>query len=192
MDALTQMPEAITAGTLVKYQRSFSDFPADQGWALAVYLRGKGTANATANANGSAFDVTLSASASAALPPGSYIWTERVTKATEVYDVASGLVTVLLNPATAGAGDSQTWEEKTLALVETAITALSTGGVESYQVGTRAVTKIQLPELKKFRGELIGVVRMQRNGGRAGRQHLVTFRSAQRWLGPGSKWGLFP
>ena len=193
MDALTRMPEAFTAGTLVKYQRSFSDFPANQGWTLALFLRGKGVANGSAAANGAAFDVTLAASATAALAPGTYYWTERVTKGTEIYDVDSGVVTVLLNPETAAAGDSLSWEEKTLPLVEAALTALSVGGVQSYQIGTRAVTKVDVPELKRLRGELVANIMRQRNGGRPGRTHLVNFG-----VGPRRSWpswlprGIFP
>ena len=52
-----------------------------------------------------------------------------------------------------------------LALVEAAIEALVTGGAESYSIGSRSVTKLDLAALFKQRNEL--QIRVDRESGRS-------------------------
>jgi hypothetical protein len=170
------MPEAFAAGTTVKLTRLHSDFPASGSWTLAFFLAGADTLTVAGSPNGDAFDITLTAAATAVLPPGTYRWTERATKSGETYDAATGVVSVTRNLATAADGDAQTWEEKQLAAVESAIAAMIAGKLQRYQIAGRIGEYLNLDELKKLRGELVAAVQRQRNGGRIGRQHMVDFR----------------
>lgn len=171
---LTALPDTFPAGTTVKYTRSLSDYPATSGWTLKLLLAGAGTHAEDAVANGDAFDVTLTAAETAALPPGDYRWVERVEKGGEVYDVATGVVTVTPNLATATPGSLQSWEEKELAAVEAAIAAILAGGIAAYQIAGRAVTKVDLPTLQKLRASLRTEIARQR-GQAPGRQWKFTF-----------------
>lgn len=168
------LPESFAAGTTVSYRRSLPDFPADDGWALALYLAGAGTLNVAGAPNGADFDVTLAAAATAPLPPGAYTWIERVSKAGEVYDVARGAVTVLADVATAAPGALQSWEERTLTVVQAAIDGQLTSGMASYQIGNRAVSKIPMKDLLQLRVQLKAAIDRKARGG-ASRRRLVTF-----------------
>lgn len=53
-----------------------------------------------------------------------------------------------------------------LALLDSAIEALLTGGAASYSIGSRSVTKLDLPSLMKERRELL--IQVQRETGSGG------------------------
>lgn len=175
MSDLTELPDAITAGTTTAYTRSYSDHPAGDGWTLKLIIAGAGVLTVDAVADGDAFDVTLTAAATAPLPPGGYRWVERVTKGAEVRDVASGTVNVEPDLAQAAPGSVQSYEEKLLVKVEKAIDDLTTTGMTSYQIGTRAATMLDLDKLIALRDKLRASLAAQRNPGRASTPVLFTF-----------------
>lgn len=177
MDPLSQMPESFAAGTTVKLLRELSDYPADDGWTYALHLRGVGTLDAVGSASGSAFAVTLAAADTDGLAAGTYRWTERVAKAGEKYDAATGLVVVTLDMAAAAAGAGQSHAERVLALIEAAIEGRIPNGMESYQIQGRSVSKIPLMDLERLRGIYAARVARQKNGGQIGSIQMV-FRGA--------------
>lgn len=174
MELLTKLPTSFTAGTTVKYTRTFSDFPADQGWTLMLYLRGAVVRDYTAVASGASFEVTIPASGgvapaegSSTITPGQYTWEERVTKAGEVYTPPGGFgtVTVLANTATAAAGALQSQAEKDLVVVEAKINGRLTADLEDYEIAGRAVKKIPIKELYRIRDKLRAEIRSSRRKG---------------------------
>lgn len=176
MQALTAMPERFPAGTTVEYTRTFADFTPAGGWALRLHLAGASVLSKSAAPSGDSFVVTLTASETAKLAAGTCRWVERVTHGDgRLLDVASGSVVVTADLAAARAGDLQSWEEKTLAIVEAALAGRLTSDIESYQILGRAVSKIPAKDLLRLRGELRATVSAQRNRGRTGRVHRVTF-----------------
>lgn len=164
MDTLTAMPDTFRAGTTLRYRRTLGDYPASAGWALTVFLAGAGVSSAIGVANGDDFDVEIPASETALLPPGVYGWTEIVEQGDDKHDPASGVVTVLPNLATATPGSLQSWEERELAALDQAILDLTTSGITSYQIGTRAATKNDLGLLYRLRGSVKAAVEAQRTG----------------------------
>lgn len=101
------MPNTLTAGTTLRYRRTLSDYP-PASWALSVHLAGPKKISATVTEEGDDYVVTFSATATATLTAGLYVWLERATAAapgTDVFDVASGQLQVLPNVAAAADGD---------------------------------------------------------------------------------------
>lgn len=175
MQTLTAMPDTLTAGTTVSYTRAVPDYPATDGWTLTLYLAGKSVLNVAATPSGSDYAVALTAAQTAGLAAGVYTWVERVTKGAEKHDVGRGVVAVLDDPSTATAGSQQSWEEKTLEVVEAALSGQMTSAIASYQIGNRAVAKIPARELWQIRNALKAAVAQQRNPGRFGRPILARF-----------------
>jgi len=178
------MPDIIRAGQTIKYTRTITDFPADQGWTLAVYLRGAVTRDAavSTNANGKDFDVTVPATGATGtegMTAGNYAWIERVSKAGEVYDFSEGTLLVLQNLATAAAGDGQSLNEKLLALVETRLSGRMTEDMEQFSIAGRAISRIPFKELMSIRNSLRWSVWQERNPGVIGRQALITFEGPE-------------
>lgn len=177
---LTAIPSSISAGTTVKYTRTVSDYPANQGWTLAVVLAGVNWITATVAASGADFAVSILSTDTAKLAPGVYQWTERVTKAGESYDVGSGSVNVTMNLFTAAAGDAQSANEKLLVVVEAAIQKRATADMDAFTIstptGTRMVTRMPLKELLALRNSLKSAIARAQNPGESGnRIHRVTF-----------------
>jgi hypothetical protein len=99
------------------------------------------------------------------------------TVASESYDIRGDELVINIEPnaATSAPGSFVTWEEKTLAIVEAALSGRLTSDIESYQIAGRAVNKIPIQELKKLRGELRAAVWRQQNPGQLGVAYKVQF-----------------
>lgn len=144
---LSALPDSFAAGTTVKYRRRLSDYPAGVGWTLTLHLAGASVLAKTAAADGDDFVVTIAAEDTAgAFTPGLYKWVERVSKDSEVYEVAAGTVTVLPNLAEATEGSEQEWVERAIAALKAHIDGRLPAGMESYQIAGRAVSKIPIKE----------------------------------------------
>lgn len=175
MNALTSMPDTFSAGSTVKYSRSFADYPAADGWALKVHLAGKTKLTVVATVEGGQFQVVMEAAETVALAPGTYRWVERVFRGEEVYDAARGVTTVTIDLETAEDGAAQSWAERTLEIVEARLERRLPKDLESYQIGNRAVVNIPALQLFKIRSVLRAMVAQERNPGRLGPAVHVRF-----------------
>lgn len=108
------------AGDTIRWSRSLSDYPANEGWDLKFTLLGQGGAhNGTASADGDAHQITVAASESATWAPGNYLLTEYVTKGAERFTIASRSVRVLPDLASAtDAVDTRSHARKVLDAIE--------------------------------------------------------------------------
>ena len=144
---LTALPESFPAGTTIIYRKTLSDYPAGDGWTLKLHLAGASVKTFEAEADGNDFVVTLAASAtSSPFLAGLYQWTERVSLSGAVYEIDSGIVTVLPDLSTAAAGDYQVWLERTIVVLTAHIEGRMTAGNESYMIAGRSVVKIPIKE----------------------------------------------
>jgi hypothetical protein len=145
---LSALPESFAAGTTVTYRRRFSDYQASVGWTLKLHLAGASVLSKAAIADGDDFVVTIAAEdTGGTFAPGLYRWVERVSNAGgEVYEVASGTVTVLPNLAEATEGSEQEWIERAILALKAHIEGRLPAGMESYQIAGRAVAKLPVKE----------------------------------------------
>jgi hypothetical protein len=99
----------------------------------------------------------------------------------EVHDISGDELVINIEPdaASSAAGTFQTFEEKTLAILELAIAGNLSGGVQSYQIAGRAVSKYSLPELMSLRGTFRSAVWRQHYPGKLGIPYLVEFSPGQ-------------
>jgi hypothetical protein len=99
------------------------------------------------------------------------------TGAQEVYDIRGDELVINIEPdaAASAAGSFQTFEEKTLAVLETVISGRVTADIEHYQIAGRAVTKIPIKELLELRGTYRALVWRQRHPGKLGVPYKVEF-----------------
>lgn len=158
------VPSSFRAGTTVVFARSFGDYPTSEGWAYSIDIVGAATLHKQAVVDGAEFVTTLTASETATLSAGTYRYCERVTRGDEVYEVGTGLITVALNYATAANGAAQTEQEKLLSVVDALLAGRAVDGIESYQIAGRAVNKIPLQELRRWRQQLAIQVHRQSGG----------------------------
>lgn len=174
------VPSHFPAGTTVKFTRSLDDFPPADGWAYTIYLNGLTQKfNKAADVVDGIFQMTFVPSDTAALVPGPYRYAERLSNSGtgEVYDITGDTLVINIEPnaASAPAGTFNTWEERTLAIVEAAIQGRLTSDIASYQVAGRAVNKIPIEDLRRIRGELRAAIWRQNHPGRLGVPYDVQF-----------------
>lgn len=174
------VPSSFAAGTTVVFSRAFSARPSSS-CSYALHLAGPSVLSVAGAVgdDGVAFVVTLTATQTAGLAPGTYRYAERVTAAGVVEQVGSGVVTVEPNLATATAGSAQTHEERTLAAIEAVLAGRITDDVQEYEIAGRAVTLIPFEELVKLRGRYAAVVWRQRNPGKMLPGFAVQFGSGR-------------
>jgi hypothetical protein len=174
------VPDHFPAGTTVKFTRPLDDFLPSDGWAYSIYLNGltqKFNKAATVLAN--IFQIEFLPADTASLNPGPFRYAERLTNSGtgEVYDITGDELVINIEPnvASAAAGVFNTWEERTLAVVEAAISGQLTAGMQAYQIAGRSVSKIPVAELRTIRGELKAAIWRQNNPGQLGIPHRVSF-----------------
>jgi hypothetical protein len=94
-----------------------------------------------------------------------------------VYDITGDELVINIEPnvSSAAAGVFNTWEERTLAVVEAAISGRLTSDIQTYQIAGRSVSKIPILELRQIRGELRAAIWRQNNPGQLGVPYKVTF-----------------
>lgn len=177
---LTAVPENFPAGVTVSYLRSVpSGYGPGDGWTLKLYLAGESTLQKAGADEDGSYRITLAATDTAQLEPGRYRWIERLSDGSgEVHDFAAGIVIVEADVGVAAAGELQSWEEKTLPIVELAIAGRLPSGMENYQVFGRAIGKIPIRDLLAIRTSLQADVNRLRNPGRIGRPVKVQFPPA--------------
>jgi hypothetical protein len=171
------VPLLFTAGETVKFRRSFGDFqPPD--WAYKIYFNGATNIfnKAAIVDTDNSFLVTLTPT-DLAVAAGIYRYIERVNNSGtgEVSTVGEGVVQIEIDLATAAAGATLTFWEKTLSVVEAALSGRLTSDIQSYQIAGRAVQKIPIKELLQIRGHARAMVRQAAVPGQIGEPVRVHF-----------------
>lgn len=164
-------PTQARAGDTWRFKLTDTDYPSSEGWTLSYQINGAsklawdGSWVATAT---NTHTITIPASATADLLAGVYevtrLWTGSGGTAGQVFSVSCPNLAVLPNPTTAGAGDRQSWDEKTLAVVEAVLAGRVTDDIAMYQIGGRTISKLPLTELLTLRSQLRAALAFQRTG----------------------------
>jgi hypothetical protein len=177
----TTVPTHFPAGTTVKFSRNLDDYQPADGWMYTIYLNGltqKFNKAATVDDEG-VFQIVFDPADTASLVPGPFRYAERVSNSTtgETYDLTGDELVIVIEPnvASAAAGVFNTWEERTLAIVEGAISGRLSADLQAYQIAGRSISKIPIAELRTIRGELRAAVWRQNNPGQLGIPFKVGF-----------------
>jgi hypothetical protein len=177
------IPASFIAGDTVEWEEESSDYPATDGWALAVYFTGSSAFTVAGVADGATWDVTITAANSATYLPGIYRYAVCVTKATERHTIREGQVEIRRNLASTVAGyDGRSHARKTLALIEAAIESSAVNPVESITIAGRTLQRPPLAALIKLRSQYRQMVRDEEAAEKAargldsGKQILARFK----------------
>lgn len=170
------VPLQIGQGTTVKFTRTFFCYPVTD-WTYTIFFNGAAKFSAAAvpypdPVAGPHFLVTIPAADTASKTPGPYRYCERVTSiaTSEVYDLTGEYLATQLAPsaADAPAGAFQTFEEKTIPVLEAALAGDKTPGVQSYSIAGRSVSMMSKKELGALLGTYRSVVYRQQHPGALG------------------------
>lgn len=153
----TSEPVSLLAGDTAKWLKSLADYPASEGWTLS-YTLVNATSRIAFSASASADDylVSVPAATTATWVPGAYDWRAQVSKAGEVFTVATGSTTV--KPSFSAAVDSRSHARKALTNIEAYLENSANLSAASYEIAGRKLQRIGLPDLltlrDKYRAEV--------------------------------------
>jgi hypothetical protein len=175
---LRSIPQSFRAGDTWKWQTTHADYSAADDWTLTTSFRGPSSLDVVAEAADGAWLTTAAATATDSVEAGNYLWQSRVSKAGEVFTIATGNVTVLQALADVGIGvDVRTSAERQLDLCEAAIESLISKTNASASFGDQSYSLVDIEKLYRIRASLrneVAALRGNANGG-AGRRILVKF-----------------
>lgn len=145
-------PSEIRAGVTLNQRNTFTAYPADDGWTVAVVLRGPASIDLTATADGVTHVLAATAAETAAWAPGLYAWQAQATDGAEVVDLGAGVVRVLaaLGGVT-GPHDATTHAERTLAAIEAIIEKRANLDQQKYKINGRELERMPIGDLLKLR-----------------------------------------
>ena len=174
------VPSHFTAGTSVQFTRSLDDFLPSDGWVYTIYLNGLTQKfSSVASIIDGQFQIVFAPTDTASLNPGPYRYAERLSNAGtgQVFDITGDerVINIEPNVGSSAAGTFNTWEERTLAIIEAALSGRFTADIQAYQIAGRSVSKIPIVELRQIRGQLLSAIWQQNNPGRLGVPYRVAF-----------------
>jgi len=153
-DIATNEPFELRAGLTWEWEREFSDYPAST-WTLKYWFKRMGGTDKfsiTATASGSKHVVDVAAATSQAYVADDYTWVAIVSAGSDSYEVDRGTVKLLPRYDQDVALDDRTHAKKMLEAIETALEAFASGStIKSYTIGSRQMTKADVPELITLR-----------------------------------------
>lgn len=159
-------PETIFQGVTWKWQRTFEDYPATDGWTLTYVLNGPQNITFAATASGSDYLVNETPATTAAYAPGLYTWTAFLSKTGgDRFAVDDGTLRVVQDPATITApSDLRSFNKRMLDAIEALLERRATKVEESYRIHNRELKNMDPLELEKWRGIYASRVRQEETG----------------------------
>lgn len=176
-DISADIPAELRAGDTVKWQRSFSDYPASASWVLSYTIAGSGgvfTFNGTAS--GDDFAIAIASATSEGWPAGSYRITEYVTKAGERFTLNTRPLKILANLVGASASDQRSHARKMLDAIEAWLESKAPTAA-SVEIAGRKISNYPLADLMALRSKYQFEVNQESQpvSGKRGTKLLVRF-----------------
>lgn len=145
-------PSSFRAGDLLAWTKSLSDYPANDGWALAYTLINASTKiTINASASGADFSVSVPAATTAAYVPGLYQWAARVTKALEIYTVVHGTVEILPNLAAQATFEFRSHAKTMLDAIEAAFEGKASSTQLEMEINGRRIRSFSPEDMIRWR-----------------------------------------
>lgn len=166
------LSDRLRAGDTWLWKETFPEYPSSEGWTPQYLIRGAGRLEwsaAFAVASGEEWTITIPAATTADLPAGRYEWSILMVGsgayAGRSHTLASGILIVLPNLATAVAGARQTYSERTLEVIRAKLEGRVTEDIQTYMIGARQVGKLDIRELMRLEAVFAARVKRERSGG---------------------------
>lgn len=148
------LPNTISAGLTFRKLVTLTAYPADHGWGLRVYLRGKSTIDLSSTKSGSQHVISVPATETSNWVAGDYGFVIRAVHEItgDVHEVEAGTLTILPDMATAAAGeDYRSHAQITLDAIEAVIQNRASIDQERYRINNRELYRTPMADLLKLR-----------------------------------------
>lgn len=152
------MIDELIAGDTLDFYDDVPDYPPNDGWTLKYYLSPRFTTptqtliTISSITEGTRYRLQAAAGITIGWAPGAYTWKRRVEKAGPInQSLGEGQIVIKTAPSLMTQGfDGRTHARKMLDQINAALEALSLD-VKSYAIGSRTMTKRDIPELLTLR-----------------------------------------
>jgi hypothetical protein len=149
----TTEPASLVAGDTAKWLKTLADYPASEGWALTYTLvNAAQRVTFTAAAQGDSYLVNVLPATTAAWVKGDYSYRASVSKAGEVFTVATGRISIAA--AFSAAQDDRSQARRTLEAINATLEGRATSATAEYEIAGRKLKYIAVPELLSLRDRL--------------------------------------
>jgi len=158
--------EKLMAGDRWKWTVSLADYLADT-WKLTYFFRGASSLTIVSTASATDHLLSASPTATGALDPGNYAWqavVEKLTDATERYELARGMVQILPDISKALAGgptDFRSQNQRILDAITKTIEGTASREERQYQIGSRSLEARPIKELTDLEAVYAGRVKKE-------------------------------
>jgi hypothetical protein len=141
-------PSRIRANTTVYWERTLSDYSADDSWTATYKLNGSGlsTITITATGSGTTHTVDEKPATTTGWAAGSYVWHLQVSDGTDTFELDNGTIEIVAENAT---GNQLLDAQNYLAAAEAELGERVTGKPSSYSIKDRSLTRMGEAELRK-------------------------------------------
>jgi hypothetical protein len=164
-------PDEIAVGETLEWRKTVPDFPPGDGWTLTYYFRGAGHGfDQAATPGGTGYKVTVADTVTALLSPGKYYFEARVSQGSVEHVVARGeaqAVRSLKGMAVTATLDDRTQAQRILDAIDAMVEGKASLDQQSYQIGTRQLARIPIPDLIALRARYARIVGRERRAARA-------------------------
>lgn len=175
-DVPTTEPDVLIAGDTWRWTKTFADYPTSEGWALTYYITGPVSIPAvTASVVDNQFSVTVTATTTTPLPPGTYRYVARASLSGAVHTAGEGVFLVKPNLAVAKDGETLTHEERSIPLLEAALERRIKADLQAYSLSSRSATKEEMQTYRRLLNQYRRIVWQRRNPGYLGPMRTVRF-----------------
>lgn len=157
------LPDTIAAGLTFRKKLNLTAYPADQGWGISIFIRGKSAIDIISMADGSQHLIDVQASITATWQPSDYGYSVRAIHTSgEVYEIERGTLTITADMQTVTDGDFRSHAQKVLAAIEATIEGRATIDQERYRINNRELYRTPMADLLKLRSQYRNEVRQEK------------------------------
>lgn len=150
MSIATYEPDRLTIGDLWTWKKSFSGYPASEGWALTYYFSNAATAfNFDAIASND--DYLVSVTSPEGVAAGKFTWRAFVSLDGDRIQVGQGTAEIFTNPIDATSGDFRSHAAKVVEAIEAVIENRATKDQENYSIEGRSLSRTPVADLLVLR-----------------------------------------
>jgi hypothetical protein len=153
-DIPTSEPLSVYAGDTVRWTRSFTDYPANDGWTLTYsFTSSSSRFTVDAVADAALHLVNVAAATTASWRAGDYTWRAQAKKGAEAFTVGTGRMRVQ-GTASASTSDRRTFARATLDAVETYMRDPANMAAAEYEIAGRRLKRYELADLLALRDRM--------------------------------------
>lgn len=156
-------PESVTAGDLIQWTRSYSDYPASSWQLTYALVNSSDKITITGGADGDTHSVSVASGTSATWPAGTYRWQAYLTNGSSRVTVGTGSMVVKPNLAASAVLDTRSQARRILDAITATIEGRASMDQQSYSIEGRQLSRTPIADLILLQEKFSRIVKAEEN-----------------------------